>query len=468
MRVSRFLPLAALLALLLVWQGGPAVAQGPFTPTFSVTWDEVAPDNPDILPVDDECPVGAACKALLWMEIPDGQPGADISGVLPSSIVGFAGDALIRDGAIVGKFVSSWRLGPVGRCPTEGTIRGFQGTWLDGTTDASSTTGSASDLGSFSHWPTQLNGTRDDFLAANPGAVLNARWVASPAYFNVLLFRQADGTILYTTVNVDPTVPPTAETCGPGFTRSVVLGLSADNPDTPANEGGIPVRTCTAAGTQTVRWLLDRNDTPPGDPLVLEDTATCSPNTPAGSGVSVPLNGGTEALAGMDVTFSSVASGGTTSVVTTTAGPPPPTGFKIVGLAAIPLYFDINTDASYSGDLTVCVRYDESQVAGPEGNLKLMQRIDSGFVNVTTSVDTANNIICGTTTHLSIFIVVEASAAVGGMVEMQVDGSDSPASPADDSAGAGPPYAAIAGGGAAAAFAIAAAGGWYARRRWLG
>jgi hypothetical protein len=217
-----------------------------------------------------------------------------------------------------------------------------------------------------------------------------------------------------------------------------------------------------------VRWLADRRDTPPGDFLALEDTGVCSSNTPVGSNVPVSLNGGTAALAGIDVTFSSVASGGTTSVVTTTAGPPPPTGFKIVGLAQIPLYFDINTGASYSGDLTVCVRYDESQVAGPEANLKLMQRIDSGFVNVTTSVDTANDIICGTTTHLSIFVVVEPLAApVGGIVEMHVDGSDSPASPADDSAGAGPPYAAIAGGAAAAAFAIAAAGGWYARRRWL-
>jgi len=470
MKVSRFLPLAALLVLLLAWQGGPAVAQGPFTPTFSVTLDEVAPDNPDILPADDECPVGAACKALLWMEIPDGQPGANISGVLPSSIVGFAGDALVPDGAILGKEVGSTRVGPVGRCATEGTIVTWSMTSLDATTDARTTTGSVSDLCSFSHWPTQLNGVKDDFLAANSGAVLNARWVGcSPnVKFNTLVFAQGDGSLLVITVVGDPTIPRDWESCGPSHTQAVRLGLSADNPDTPANEGGIPVRTCTAAGTQTVRWLLDRNDTPPGDPLVLEDTGVCSSNTPVGSNVPVSLNGGTAALAGIDVTFSEITGGGSTTVITTTAGPPPPTGFKIVGLAEVPLYFDIDTDASYSGDLTVCIRYDESQVAGPEGNLKFMQRIDSGFVNVTTSVDTANDIICGTTTHLSIFIVVEASTAVGGMVEMHVDSSDSPASPADDSAGAGPPYAAIAGGAAAAAFAIAAAGGWYAGRRWLG
>jgi hypothetical protein len=83
MRVSRFLPFAALLVLLLAWQGGPAVAQGPFTPTLSVTLDEVAPDDLDILPADDECPVGAACKLLSWTELPDGQPSGDGYAIVP-------------------------------------------------------------------------------------------------------------------------------------------------------------------------------------------------------------------------------------------------------------------------------------------------------------------------------------------------------------------------------------------------
>jgi hypothetical protein len=243
----------------------------------------------------------------------------------------------------------------------------------------------------------------------------------------------------------------------------VFLGLSADNPDTPEDEGGIPLLTCTAAGTQVFRGTFDRNDTPPGDAIVLEDTGVCSPNTPAGSGVSVPLNGGTEALAGIDLTYSNVTGGGTTSVVTTTTGPPPPTGFKIVGLAEVPLYFDINSDASYSGELTVCVRYDESQVAGPEANLKLMQRIDSGFVDVTTSVDAANDIICGTTTHLSIFIVAQPLPAVGGMVELR---TDRPAPSAHESDSGFLSNIVLAGAAAAGAAALGA-GAWHTRRRWL-
>jgi len=373
--------------------------------------DEVAPDNPDILPADDDCPVGAPCKLLWWIEIPDGQPSAGISGmVLPAPIVGLEA-AVVPDGAIIGKLFASQRVGPVGRCATEGTIISGETTWLDGTMDASTTTGSPSDLCSFSNWPTQLNGVRDDFLAANPGAVLSSRWVGCSAtqLVNVLLFTQTDGSVPYIVVGGDPTAPPsppTTESCGPWSIKTVLLGLSADNPNTAEDEGGLPLRTCVAACTYSVSVSLDRDDTPPGDPVVLEDTAVCSPNTPAGSGVSVPLNGGTEALAGIDVTFSEVSGGGSTTVITTTTGPPAPTGFKIVGLAELPLYFDINTDASYSGDLTVCIRYDESQVAGPEANLKLMQRVD-GFVDITTSVDTANNVVCGTTSHLSIFIVAE-------------------------------------------------------------
>jgi hypothetical protein len=53
---------------------------------------------------------------------------------------------------------------------------------------------------------------------------------------------------------------------------------------------------------------------------------------------------------------------------------------------------------------------------------------------------------------------------VGGIVQMQVGGSDSPASLAGDSGSSSPLYAALAGAAAAGALA-ATAGAWYARRR---
>ncbi|MCJ7509870.1 MAG: hypothetical protein MUP14_03160 [Dehalococcoidia bacterium] len=59
--------------------------------------------------------------------------------------------------------------------------------------------------------------------------------------------------------------------------------------------------------------------------------------------------------------------------------------------------------------------------------------------------------------------------SVGGMVEMQMDGSGSAVDSAGSSGGSsGPNYIALAGGLAAVALLTLAAGGWYARRRRLG
>jgi hypothetical protein len=60
-----------------------------------------------------------------------------------------------------------------------------------------------------------------------------------------------------------------------------------------------------------------------------------------------------------------------------------------------------------------------------------------------------------------------ATPSVGGVVDIQVDGSDWFLRPADEPGSSGRPYAAIAGAAAAAGVAMAA-GAWYARRRWLG
>jgi hypothetical protein len=443
--------------------GGEPIATptpGPFTPTYAETADEIAADDPYSEPPGDECPVSGPCKTLHIQDIPTGQPWGNMFIQVPASIVSFATDEIVPDGAIVGRGygsvrITEWGIGP---CDYTGTDEPYDWLWFDATTDPATTTGSPSDLYSSSNWPVQLNAFRDAIQAGFPGAVLHSRWVKqSPGWaINVLWFRLLDGSIISS-----PDIQlPEQEACAPFIIRSLYLGLSADNPATPGNEGGIPLFTCSTPGTQTYRLILDRIDTPPGDLVVLEDTITCSSNTPAGSGVSVPLNGGTQALAGIELTFSSVDSGGTTNVVTTTTGPPPPTGFKIVGLAELPLYFDINTDASYSGDLTVCVRYDETQVEGSESALRLMQRVDDSYVDLTTSVDTAANVVCGVTAHLSIFVVAGPSAAVGGIIQLQPD----PSAPSPHKSDSAVLYYIALATAAAAAIAIAT-GAWYARRR---
>jgi hypothetical protein len=129
--------------------------------------------------------------------------------------------------------------------------------------------------------------------------------------------------------------------------------------------------------------------------------------TPAGTNVSVDLSGGIGSVGGISLTFSQITASGTTTVVESGAGPPPPTGFRIVGISGQPRYWDIDTTAIHSGPITVCIHYDETQVHGQESNLRLRHDGGNGWEDVTTSLDTTANIICGVTTSVSPFAVVE-------------------------------------------------------------
>ena len=81
-----------------------------------------------------------------------------------------------------------------------------------------------------------------------------------------------------------------------------------------------------------------------------------------------------------------------------------------------------------------------------------MHYVGTAFVNITTSVDIVNNIICGNTTSLSPFIIVQPELAVGGIAEAP----DATVAPSSSSA---PPYADFAGIAAATGVVGIAAGG---------
>lgn len=186
-------------------------------------------------------------------------------------------------------------------------------------------------------------------------------------------------------------------------------------------------------------------------------TVNCGGGTPAGTGVIVSPGGG------VTVVFESVTSGGDTMVTTSTTGPPPPPGLEIVGLGGQPTYYDVSTTATFSGQVTVCINYDQSQVAGPESDLKLHHYVGTGFVDVTQSVDPANDNICGKTTTLSVFAVMEPAGAVGGIADLpEVDGA-----PLATSGSSGPSVGQLAGVAAAAGTGVIMLGAiaWDARRR---
>jgi FlgD Ig-like domain len=129
-------------------------------------------------------------------------------------------------------------------------------------------------------------------------------------------------------------------------------------------------------------------------------------NTPTGSNVVVvPVDEGSGANP-ITLTFDDVSGTGNVLLSTGSSGPPPPNGYTFGDMAT---YYDLTTTASYSGNIQVCFTYADSMVTGPESDLKLFHYDDSlvppDWVDITTSVDTLTNTLCGTTTTLSPFAV---------------------------------------------------------------
>jgi hypothetical protein len=73
-------------------------------------------------------------------------------------------------------------------------------------------------------------------------------------------------------------------------------------------------------------------------------------------------------------------------------------------------YYEITTTATYNGTIIICIRYDESNLppSVPEDNVTLQQydETTNTWVDITTSCDTVNNIICGDTDQLALFGVM--------------------------------------------------------------
>jgi len=123
-------------------------------------------------------------------------------------------------------------------------------------------------------------------------------------------------------------------------------------------------------------------------------------NTPVGSNVTVSL----ESAA---VTFPDVQESGVTTATTSTENPggPTPSDFHVVAGN----FINITTTANYSGPVIVGIRYDESQVDNEE-SLRLFHWNGLEWEDITTSVDTVENIVYGQVASLSSFFLGEPAA----------------------------------------------------------
>jgi hypothetical protein len=81
-------------------------------------------------------------------------------------------------------------------------------------------------------------------------------------------------------------------------------------------------------------------------------------------------------------------------------------------MAGTNTYYQITTTAVFSGNVTISINYDPAGIKSP-GQLKLFHFDNGSWIDVTTSVDTANHIIYGKVTSLSPFGVFEPGAALG-------------------------------------------------------
>lgn len=116
---------------------------------------------------------------------------------------------------------------------------------------------------------------------------------------------------------------------------------------------------------------------------------------------------------GVSVTFENVTESGNTTVTAQTGNPvsSKPSGFMFRGY-----FVDISTTATYEGSIEVCIDY-TGIISGNEDKLRLMHWDGSRWDDVTTSLDTKNNILCGEVTSLSPFGIASTySEPVGGEV----------------------------------------------------
>ena len=146
---------------------------------------------------------------------------------------------------------------------------------------------------------------------------------------------------------------------------------------------------------------IDYNDDGIGDsPYYISGSAVSQDNYPIwDDGENTPIGEDIEfddPVSGTYIKFSDITEGGTTSVVVSDTGIDPPSGFSVSGQ-----YYDITTTASYSGVITIAIPYSG-------GNPRLMHwdSENGQWEDITTVIDTTNNIIYGNVSSLSEFVVM--------------------------------------------------------------
>jgi hypothetical protein len=113
------------------------------------------------------------------------------------------------------------------------------------------------------------------------------------------------------------------------------------------------------------------------------------------------------------ITFDDVTGSGETTLEVidpaATGSPAPPAGFSV---GDPPLYYEVQTTASFTGAVSVCFNY--AGISFGTGTPRLFHFEGGGWMDITTTVDTVNTMICGVTTSLSPFGIFVSPLKVVG------------------------------------------------------
>lgn len=161
----------------------------------------------------------------------------------------------------------------------------------------------------------------------------------------------------------------------------------------------VPNGACGAAGEWCDSTVTDAH---------FNDAWKVFANTLEGSSVEVQV------APDVSIRFAGVTARGSTWVETSLASATPPSRFQL--LSGTPEY-DLQTTASYTAPLDLCVAYDPEAFAGFEPHL--FQLTATGWSDVTTSSDSP--VVCGSTETLGTFVVFAADPTPP-VITPQVDG----------------------------------------------
>ena len=147
---------------------------------------------------------------------------------------------------------------------------------------------------------------------------------------------------------------------------------------------------------------------------LIDNVSVSRGNTPAGFGIAAQPWDPTTDTSPVTVTYGQVTQGGTTSLVTGPSGPALPGNF----MTGNGIYYNLSTTATFTGNIQVCINYNEATLTVPENTLRLLHWDTTlnpdQWVDITTSLNTTTNVICGLTSSLSPFVIGAGSVTAVG------------------------------------------------------